>query len=155
MKMDLKTSGLDETLAMLEKVTNIEDVQKVAIYKGAGVVADIMRDEVRTLKTSDNYARLKMRYCYPEDKQALLDGLGVAGMKSDGDSVNTKVGFDGYFTGKNGDKIPLPMVANSINAGTSFMYKQPFIQKTMSKANKKAVAEMQDALDEQIDKITK
>jgi hypothetical protein len=35
------------------------------------------------------------------------------------------------------------------------MYKQPFIQKTMSKANKKAVAEMQDALDEQIDKITK
>jgi hypothetical protein len=59
MKMDLKTSGLDETLAMLEKVTNIEDVQKVAIYKGAGVVADIMRDEVRTLKTSDNYARSK------------------------------------------------------------------------------------------------
>lgn len=51
------------------------------------------------------------------------------------DSINTKVGFFGYFTNEDGKKTPAPLVANMFEFGRSNapFPKQPFIRKSFNK----------------------
>ena len=149
------SKGFDETIAMLEKVSNeTEGVMKTSVYMGAKVVADEMKTQLNSLKTSKTFNAKNKRYCFEEDKQALIQNMGVSKIKG-GDSVNTKVGFDGYFKGKNGKDIAVPLVANAINAGTSFMYPQPFMNATKRSAEKECISAMQKQLDTSIKEITK
>lgn len=48
--------------------------------------------------------------------------------------INTKVGFFGYFTNKDGVKIPAPLVANVFEYGSSKFSKQPFFRRSFKKA---------------------
>lgn len=48
--------------------------------------------------------------------------------------INTKVGFFGYFTNKNGVKTPAPLVANVFEYGSSKSTKQPFFRRSFKKA---------------------
>lgn len=58
--------------------------------------------------------------------------------------INTKVGFFGYFTNKNGVKTPAPLVANIFEYGSSKFTKQPFFRKAFKKAQiEKAMLEAQ------------
>ena len=51
------------------------------------------------------------------------------------DGINTKVAFYGYFTNRNGEKIPAPLVANVFEYGRSNLkfHKQPFMRKSFKK----------------------
>lgn len=51
---------------------------------------------------------------------------------SDG-GINTKVGFYGYFTNKNGIKTPAPLVANVFEYGSSKFTKKPFFRRSFNK----------------------
>jgi hypothetical protein len=124
--ISVDTTGINETLAMFEKLSdNAEGTMKQCVYQGAGKVADTMKDKVGALRTGSGKSKKDLRYCYEYEKQALIDNLGIAPIKG-GDNTNTKVGFDGYYENKSGEKKPVPLLANSINAGTSFMKKQAF-----------------------------
>lgn len=58
--------------------------------------------------------------------------------------INTKVGFFGYFTNKNGVKTPAPLVANVFEYGSSRFTKQPFFRRSFKKAQiEKAMLEAQ------------
>ena len=149
------TKGFGETMQALEACTNINGIQKLALYQGADSVADEMRRQVSSLKTSQHYMTGKMRYCFPEDKAALEKNLGIAKFSETKDGVNTKVGFDDYFEGRNGERIPVPLVANAINAGTSFMYKQPFISKTIANAKTEAYKRMESVFDAEFERLLK
>jgi len=62
------------------------------------------------------------------------------------DGINTKVGFFGYFTNENGQRVPAPLVANVFEYGRSNapFPKQPFLRKSFSKAKiEKAMLEAQ------------
>ena len=60
------------------------------------------------------------------------------------DGINTKVGFFGYFTNKNGIKTPAPLVANVFEYGSSKFTKQPFFRRAFKKAQiEKAMLEAQ------------
>ncbi len=60
------------------------------------------------------------------------------------DGINTKVGFFGYFTNKNGVKTPAPLVANVFEYGKSGFTKQPFFRRSFKKAQiEKAMLEAQ------------
>lgn len=48
--------------------------------------------------------------------------------------INTKVGFFGYFTNKNGIKTPAPLVANVFEYGSSKFTKRPFFRRSFNKA---------------------
>jgi len=48
--------------------------------------------------------------------------------------INTKVGFFGYFTNKDGVKTPAPLVANVFEYGSSKFSKQPFFRRSFKKA---------------------
>lgn len=58
--------------------------------------------------------------------------------------INTKVGFFGYFTNKNGIKTPAPLVANVFEYGSSKFTKRPFFRRSFKKAQiEKAMLEAQ------------
>ena len=56
---------------------------------------------------------------------------------------------------KSGDQKPIGVIANSINSGTSFMQKQPFVRKAASSGGKKAMAAMKEAIEKEIEAMTK
>ena len=107
---------------------------------------------------------------------------GIAKFKKNGVSVNTSVGFNnaGYAPapwatkrhkgrttykwdgkkvesarggGKGEDVKPIPLIANAINSGTSFMRKQPFFRKAISRAKGRAEAAFDEAATAAIDKL--
>lgn len=51
---------------------------------------------------------------------------------SDG-GINTKVAFYGYFTNKQGRKVPAPLVCNVFEYGRSNFTKKPFLNKSFDK----------------------
>lgn len=60
------------------------------------------------------------------------------------DGINTKVGFYGYFTNRNGVRTPAPLVANVFEYGKTNFPKQPFLRRSFSKAKiEKAMLEAQ------------
>jgi len=151
--------GGNETVEMLETLTkNAEGIFKQSVYKGAGVVADEMTRRVKELKTTGKQTKVNgktpRRYCYEYEKEALIDNLGIAPMKLR-KSVNTKVGFSGYYHNKSEESVPVPLLANSINAGTSFMKKQAFINATIRGSKSNCIEAMQKQLDKSINEITR
>lgn len=131
-------NGLDDMIVEFGKLSKtISGVSKEAVYVGAGVAADEVRRQIESLK-----------HLQPYEKQALLDGLGIAKIRQSPEDTNTLVGFSGYSDHKTKsypEGIPIPMLARAINSGTSWRQKQPFVAKAVRKckaAVEKAMAEV-------------
>lgn len=151
--MSVSTKGLDEAIAELTKVADTKTFLPKTLYEGAGVVAKEMKTQISALKTSQTGG--PMRYPYEYEKEVLEQNFGVAPFHWDGDTLDTKIGFDGYYTNKKGEQRPVPLLANSVNAGTSFLKKQPFKDKAYRASKETSVSTMQSALDKEIAKLTK
>lgn len=146
-KKAVSTKGLAETIANLEKISNISNIQaieKTALYVGAGTVLDGMLEEISALRVTRYFGtEQKKRYCWPSEVKVLTENIGIAKMLVE-DTVNTKVGFDGYYEADNGEIYPVPILANSINAGTFFMNAQPFVDNTVRKYSKQVLKKMEE-----------
>ena len=155
-KKTIKTTGLDELIQKLETMTpNTEIICEDVAYEGINVIADEMKSQLNSIKTtSDESYSTSTRNAYAWEKEALVDGMGISPVRNDNGLIDYKVGFDGYVD-RNGTKKAVALIANSINAGTSFMPAQPFVKKTVSAGRKAAIAAMEAALSEQIDKYMK
>lgn len=152
--MNVTTTGLDETLAMLEKVSDTKEYLPKCLYEGAGVVAREMKSQLSALKTESKVTN-GMRNVYPYEKQVLIENFGIAPFMSTTDVLNTKIGFDGYYTNKRGEERPIPLLANSVNCGTSFLRKQAFKDKTYRNSKSTSVETMQRSLDKSIAQLAK
>ena len=156
----VKTTGLNETLKMLESIErNTDEILEDVLREGAMIATDEMRSQISKLRTSDEYEGGNgKRYAKKSDVQGLLDSLGFAPVRFNNSVVDSNVGFDGYNDNKT-KKYPKGhanrMVANAINRGTSFMIAQPFINRTKKAAEAKCNEVMQKRLDEEIQKLTK
>ena len=78
----------------------------------------------------------------PEEK-ALLENAprGVSKFKKSEVRVETNVGLRNAGYGSiAGKSKPIPLIANSINSGTSFMQRQPFFRKATSRSGAAAAA---------------
>jgi len=144
MAFTIKVEGLTELISKMDKAPkNAEKVAAKALYEGAGVMADAVSQAVQGIATEPfKYAsRGKTRKPSPEEKALVASAKhGVAKFRKNGMSVNTSVGFQNAGYGQIGNKTkPIPLIANAINSGTSFMQKQPFIRKAFSQ--KKGAAE--------------
>ena len=53
------------------------------------------------------------------------------------------------------NRKPIGVVANSINHGTSFMKKQPFVRKAVSSGAPKAIAAMKEVIENEFESMTK
>ena len=72
--------------------------------------------------------------------------------------MNVKIGFDGYnrvITKKWPLGQPNQMVARSVESGTTWMKKNPFVKRGASKSRRKALEMMRKSVQKSIEKIMK
>lgn len=153
--------GVEEYLKKLRELDASQTaVLKQAVYEGADEVADAVREAVKALPEVKTSAAVKgWRQQVPvdgitrEQKDGLLDGLYVARMTEDLDSVYTTIGFDGYNRVKT-KAYPKgqanSMIARAVESGSSARRKTPFVRPAVNRVKDKAVRRMADKLDETI-----
>ena len=145
MPYKVSTEGMEELGEMLRALgESAESVAASALYEGAGVMANEIKSGAESIRTEPfKFAPPgDHRLPSPEEKEIVLsaEGSGIAKFQKDGDGVQTSVGYGraGYAE-LAGKTVPIPLIANSINSGTSFMFKQPFMRKAASTGGKKAI----------------
>lgn len=149
-----KFKGLDEYLRKLEQLQNSSDeaVGK-AIYEGAGIVAKACASAIQSLPVNNQYGQGGITSV---QKAGLIEGFGISHAQTDGLYRNVKLGFDGY----NGQKTkkypngqPNSLIARSINSGSSYRQKNPFIDRATSASRSACEAKMKSVIETEIDRI--
>lgn len=158
----IEFKGLEEYRIKLQQLSALagERVIGAAVYDGAEIAADIVRQEIQSLPTDEHWGTREYPKAGPsqEEKDGLLESFGITPIRNDDGFVNVKLGFDGY-QGKPTRKYPRgkpnQMIARSVNSGTSFMKQTAFMKNAVRKARKRAETAMAQRVGEEIDKIMK
>ena len=149
-----KFEGLDEYLRQLERLQGSSD-QAIgkAIYEGAGVVAKACAAAIKALPVSNQHDSNGITSV---QKAGLIEGFGISHAQTDGYYRNVKLGFDGY----NGQKThkypngqPNSMIARSINSGSSYRRKNPFMDKATALSKGACEATMQRVIETEIQNV--
>lgn len=147
--MKFEMDGIADFIGQLTKVYDDAEVMyKRAAYAGARILADEVKKGLNGLRVTG------ARWGTPEEpldgviestKAALIDRMGVSKIENDGQMTTVSVGFSGYghATKKYPQGIPIQMLARSVESGTSFMRKQPFIRAAVNRAKKQVDAEIE------------
>lgn len=149
-----KFEGLDEYLRQLERLQGSSD-QAIgkAIYEGAGVVARACAAAIKALPVSNQHDSNGITSV---QKAGLIEGFGISHAQTDGYYRNVKLGFDGY----NGQKThkypngqPNSMIARSINSGSSYRRKNPFMDKATASSKSACEATMKRVIENEIQNV--
>jgi hypothetical protein len=162
MPYQMKVDGMVEISELLDKMDEkAPGVAAKALYEGAGIMADEIKKSTATIRTAPfkwaSSRKGQTRLPSPEEKEIVMQaGAGIAKFNKNGTEVDTSVGFRnaGYAQLK-GKTVPIPKIVNSINSGTSFMSKQPFVRKAASSGGKKAIAAMKEVIETEFEAMTK
>lgn len=157
----LRFEGVDEYIAELNKLGGAtEEIVGKTIYHGAKVVADAIKANIRALPVTqgvygdDNH---KLNGITAAQKTGLINGFGISPMRKTGTQSDVKIGFDGYnrtFTKRFPTGQPNVMVARSIEGGTSFRQKHPFVAPAVRATKGQAEQIMKETLEKEIRNIT-
>ena len=154
--------GLNDYELMISRLSKgVDDIAGKAIYAGAGIVADAIKENIKALPIVRGYGTEKDPLpggVTAPQKAGLIDGMGISPMQDDGGYLNVKIGFDGYNatkTEKYPQGQPNQLVARGAESGTSWKQKKPFIRPAINASKSRAEAEMARILDQEIEKITK
>ena len=145
MPMRLEVSGMTDLLQKMARIGEKADkVAAEALYEGAGVTADTVSQSVRGIDTQP-FVKAQGGYkrkASPEEKAILMKAkMGIAKFKNNGITITTSVGYQNSgYADLNGKRVPIPLIVNSINHGTSFRVAQPFLRKAFSQSKKAAEA---------------
>ena len=134
----LKMKGLDEYEKQLTKLQDISrECVGQAIYQGAKEIADEVKRNIEALPIDQR--KLKpgqvLHGVTASQKQGLRDGFGIARIQNDSGYVHVKLGFAGYnstITDKYPNGQPNSMIARSLQSGTSFRDRIPFVDNAVS-----------------------
>lgn len=149
----LKFKGLEEYERQLMKLQEVsKDCIGKAIHDGAGIVADAVKANIQSLPIDER--RVKngemLNGVSAAQKAGLIDGFGIAPLQDEGGYLNVKLGFDGY----NGVKTrsypngqPNSLIARSVNSGTSFRQRIPFVDNAVTANKAAAEQKMKDTFD--------
>lgn len=146
-------------LSRLEGAT--DDMIGRAVYAGAGIVADAVKQGIQSLPVVTGYGTDTNPLpggVTASQKAGLLDGFGISKLRDDNGYLNVKLGFDGYNrtrTEMYPQGQPNQLVARGVESGTSWKQKKPFIRPATTRSRKAAETEMKRVLDEEIEKIAK
>lgn len=152
----LKLRGLEEYEKKLLELRNMtKDVIGEAVFEGAAVVADEVRRNIQALPVDDRFVNgAGTLYGVSEaQKQGLLDGFGIAPLQDENGYLHVKLGFSGYNSVRtknypNGQ--PNAVIARSVNSGTSFRQRIPFVDTAVASARSQAEDKMKQKLDDAI-----
>lgn len=147
-------------LSKIELVTREEFIGG-ALYAGAAIAADLVRAELEKLPTDESFGTPSHQTRGPSavQKEGLSSSLGIASMRENGSGLyDVKVGFDGYNqvqTKRWPKGQPNQMVARSVESGTSWMAKNPFIKRAAAKSRKAVRAAMETHIKKTVETIMK
>lgn len=159
----IEFKGIDAYTARLSELSALakDKVIGTAIYDGAEVVTDAVRQALEALPTEESWGTEARRRTglTQEEKAGLLSGLGVASLQTDAKGfTNVKIGFDGY-SGKPTHKYPRGkpnvMLARAVISGTSFLEGHNFVKEGVRRSRKAAEAAMAKRVEQEIEKIMK
>ena len=154
--------GGDDFGVRLEKLgqMNARGSIERAVAKGAGIVADAIRNALKAIPGREDiylWAGQMIYGVFEREKQDLLDSLGISPIRTDNRGyTHAKVGFDGYGskpTKKYPKGTPNQLVAASIENGSSIRYKTPFVRPTVGKVRSKAIKAMDESINSDIAEI--
>lgn len=159
MAWKMKTDGLEDVEKMLGQMAEkAHGVAAGALYEGAGIMAAEVQKSAGQISTAPfKYTRDGTRMPSPEEKEIVLNAsAGVAKFGDSNGGVDTSVGYrNAGYAELAGKTRPIPVIVNSINSGTSFMKKQPFVRKAAATGSTKAVAKMKAYIEDAFDKMNK
>lgn len=152
-------NGVSKYVAQLEALsTASEEMIQRSVYAGAGIVTDAIRKNIQSLpvRKGGYYKDGELADgITPPQKAGLLDGLGIAPFRNENGYIHVKVGMDGYNatkTKKYPNGQPNAMIARSVESGTSWMRKHPFIGPAVNATKASAEEAIAKAFDEQCNK---
>lgn len=169
-KMEVK--GIDDYITTLRHISNNSgETLNKALYKGAGVMAEELKDQIEALPTVKDEYNLKV-YANNKSgnrvdanyklsvtqKKGLLKSLGIAPFDVKNGVVDTHIGFDGYNdikTKKYPNGQPNMMIARIVESGSSYFTKKPFIRKAVRAGKAKTEEAMIKVIDEEINRLKK
>lgn len=160
----LDASGTDEMMRMLRGIgSQTQEIIKRAVFDGAGALADAVAQAVTDLPAEPFHplpgARNGMEplnVLTEDDREDLLNGIGIARFGLTGDGVDTAVSFDGYSRHKSKEfpnGVPLPVIARSIESGSSARQKHPFVRPAVNGAKAHILQVMEDKVRSCIDSL--
>lgn len=153
--------GIDEYVKQLQRISDkSEGMIKRAVYEGAAIVADTVKTEIAALPevNANPPPGNQLNGVFGYEKQGLLSGVGLSAMQNENGYINTKLGFTGYNRMKSKSYPkghPNALIARSINSGSSFRRRIPFINNAVRAARAKAEDAMRSKLDADLTKETK
>lgn len=154
----LKFKGLEEYENQLLKLEEISrECIGQAIYEGAKEIADAVKVNINNLPIDER--RVKdgemLNGVSSLQKVGLAQGFGIARLQNENGYIHVKLGFAGY----NGVKTkqfpagqPNSMIARSVNSGTSFRQKIPFVDNAVRQYKDAAEQAMVKKFDEALKK---
>lgn len=159
----LEMKGMDAYIKQLESIAgSTGEVCKAAVYAGAKVVADEIKTEMHSLKTTSEELALRAwqkkepAYLTQRQKAGLIASFGLPPIREDMGAYDTKAGFDGYndvVTKRWPNGQPNVLVARSVNNGSTAMIKQPFIRRAVDRVRGRVVKTMDDAANKKTQEI--
>lgn len=154
--------GLDSFIRALEQLeADTTEILKGALYVGADVMADTVKAELRALPVDERWGTPEnpTNGIKQKQKNGLIDSFGVAPMEiKAGGVIDTVLGFDGYNdikTKKHPGGQPNQLIARSLESGTSFSRKIPFMARAKRKGKAAAETAMENYLEAKIKELTK
>lgn len=159
----IRFSKLKDYELMLSRLeSGSEEIAGKAIYAGAKIIADQVKENLNQLNTSTQQIAMisareeKPTYITDTAKDALINSFGITPMQKDADGMyNVKLGFDGYNsikTKKYPKGQPNQLIARACESGSTAMIKQPFMRDAINKSKRAAVNKMAEVLDAEIKK---
>ena len=142
-----------DRLGQLDKIS--EKYIGEAIYHGADIVADEIRKQIEALPVQEKPAKKGQRRNPTQvEIDGMLAGLGIAKKRVANGFSNVKIGMDGYndhVTDTYPRGHPNSMIARSIEAGTSFINRIPFIERAVNAVREAAEDKMREVIEQGIE----
>ena len=162
--MNVSADGLDALISAMDELErNADEIAKMAMYKGAGMLADEIRRNLNSLPVQED-ANGEAPWGTPEhrlygvtsaQKQDLLDGFGISRMQDEGGAITVSVGFHGNGstkTPRHPDGVPNAQLMRAVESGSSFRQKRPTVRPAVNKLKKSIEQAMLEAVEEEIRK---
>lgn len=156
MAAKLSVKGMDDLLGALQSVSGDSDgIIAKAMYDAVGTLKDEVIKNIRQLPEDPGYKKTGVQRAVvtPDEKQDLIEHLGIATFTKRGGKISTAIGFNGYSrhkTKKYPGGVPIPMIARSIESGSSVRIKHPFVRNAASAVKDRISQDMQQRISDEI-----
>ena len=128
--------GFAEMLSKLEGSS--DDIAKKAIYEGAGILADEIMKNLRSVLSGESTGDLEKSF-------------GISPIKRDTEGWNTKLGFDGYDR----KGTPNQLKARILESGKKNQVKRPLIRPAVNTKRNESIQKMDEVVENEIKKLNR